>query len=281
MASYGKGEFDGIDSSYQSSRGGVDNTSDHNRLSQRVGNGIQKITQNVGKIKKFVAALGTHSDTDELRENLHDTISNTKRIAEETNKSIKEYARQPAPSNVEQARQFKMQKERLAEEFGIALKEFQGLQRTAAEKEKASVKRARAQSGLDDNYGINSSTDSQAHVPGFSQTRQVLEMEQDVDLDIIREREQSIKKLETDITDVNQIFKDLGMLIHEQGDVLDSIEANIDSSHINVQEGTQQLSKARNYQSKARRKKCICLIILLVVLIIIGIIVGVTVNKNS
>ncbi len=41
-----------------------------------------------------------------------------------------------------------MQKERFMNEFSTALKNFQGAQRQAAEKEKASVKRARASSGF-------------------------------------------------------------------------------------------------------------------------------------
>lgn len=42
-----------------------------------------------------------------------------------------------------------MQKDRLTDEFSVALKNFQTVQRAAAEKEKASVQRARAHSGLD------------------------------------------------------------------------------------------------------------------------------------
>lgn len=41
----------------------------------------------------------------------------------------------------------KMQKERLTEQFSDALKNFQTVQRTAAEKERASISRARAASG--------------------------------------------------------------------------------------------------------------------------------------
>ena len=40
----------------------------------------------------------------------------------------------------------KMQRERLTEEFSNALKSFQTIQRTAAEKERASLSRARASS---------------------------------------------------------------------------------------------------------------------------------------
>lgn len=41
-----------------------------------------------------------------------------------------------------------MQKERLTDEFSTVLTNFQTAQRTAAEKERASVQRARAYSGL-------------------------------------------------------------------------------------------------------------------------------------
>lgn len=44
-------------------------------------------------------------------------------------------------------KQRKMQKERLMNDFSAALNNFQGAQRQAAEKEKASVARARASSG--------------------------------------------------------------------------------------------------------------------------------------
>lgn len=40
-----------------------------------------------------------------------------------------------------------MQRDRLTDDFSTALKNFQTIQRTAAEKERASVARARAQSG--------------------------------------------------------------------------------------------------------------------------------------
>ena len=42
-----------------------------------------------------------------------------------------------------------MQKERLTDEFSNVLKNFQTVQRTTAEKERASVQRARAHSGLE------------------------------------------------------------------------------------------------------------------------------------
>lgn len=53
---------------------------------------------------------------------------------------------------------------------------------------------------------------------------------------------------QSDILDVNTIFKDLATLVHEQGEVIDSIEANVESTHVRVQEGTEQLRQAETYK---------------------------------
>lgn len=286
MASYGRGEFDGI-SSYQSSgynRGSNESSGEFSKLVQNISGNIQKITQNVAQIQRNVNQIGTSQDNEELRERLHQTTHYTNQLAKETNVYIKDLAHLPMPQS--EQRQYKMQKERLTDEFSNALKNFQTVQRTAAEKEKASVQRARAHSSS--NYGRSPFDDDERRSDdmfvsnaGFSQTKQILQMEEDVDLEMLHEREEAIKKLERDIVDVNQIFKDLGMLVHEQGDALDSIEANVENAQVRVEEGTQQLAKARDYQSKARRKKCFCVVILVVVLLVIGIIIAIVFASKS
>ena len=51
---------------------------------------------------------------------------------------------------------------------------------------------------------------------------------------------------------MNTIFKDLATLVHEQGEVIDSIEANVESTHVRVQEGTEQLRQAETYKVKKK-----------------------------
>lgn len=75
-----------------------------------------------------------------------------------------------------------------------------------------------------------------------------LMMEDESSLEEVRQREQAIRQLESDILDVNQIFKELATMVHEQGEVVDSIEANIESAHIQVEEGVRQVSQAATYQ---------------------------------
>lgn len=277
MASYGKGSFNEFPS-YQ----GAGNTGgDSDRLAQNVGSNIQKISQNVSQLERLVKQIGTPQDSEELRDKVSQTTHYTNQLAKETNRDMKDLAHLPVPSDPTKQRQMKMQRERLTEEFSNALKSFQTIQRTAAEKERASLSRARASSQSGYSPFKDEPSDEQFSRPGYSETAQVLAMENDVDLNLMKERETAIHQLEADIMDVNQIFKDLGMLVHEQGEVLDSIEANVEHAEIHVSEGTQQLSKARDYQSKARRKKCCLIIVLLVILAVIGIIIAIVVSNNK
>lgn len=49
---------------------------------------------------------------------------------------------------------------------------------------------------------------------------------------------------------MNQIFKDLATMVHEQGEVIDSIEANVEMAQQNVSQGATELRKARQSQVK-------------------------------
>ena len=104
----------------------------------------------------------------------------------------------------------------------------------------------------------------------------------------LEQREQSMRQLESDIVDVNTIFKvsvlpsvsilwgifgsqDLATMVHEQGEIVDSIEQNIESTTVQVwsylchlfifvffllicvfkvTSGTEQLRQAADYQNK-------------------------------
>jgi len=104
-------------------------------------------------------------------------------------------------------------------------------------------------------------------------------LEEEANLEQLHERERAVRQLEADIGDVNQIFKDLAAMVHDQGEIVDSIEANVETASIRVGEGTEQLMQAERYQNKARRKKIILMIIGLIILaIIIGVIVHSTRN---
>ncbi|KAK2143181.1 hypothetical protein LSH36_871g01040 [Paralvinella palmiformis] len=277
MANRGSfGSYEQKYSSYQTASNtsdGRDHSNDFTRLSQVVGNNIQKISQNVGQIQRMINQIGTPQDSADLRDKLHQIQHYTGQLAKEANRSLKDLAHLPPPSQQSDQRQWKMQKERLTSEFTSILNSFQAAQRKAAEKEKESVARVKAHSGHSQDPFLDDRKGDDQLVSFDRGVQQSVQMEEDIDLQIIQEREKAIRQLESDIMDVNQIFKDLGMLVHEQGEMVDSIEANVQSTEISVESGTQELQKAREYQKKSRRKKCLLALVGILILIFIILII--------
>jgi len=255
--------MEGYNNSYQN--GTSARETEFQRLAQNVGTNIQKILQNVSSMQRMITQIGTPQDTQQLQNQLHQIQHYTGQLAKDTSKQLKELNGYP-PEQALDPRQWKLQRERLQADFTKALDNFQRAQRAAAQKEKDVIKKYKNQGVPPGEEGGSNLID----IEGQSRTQMVMEEEQN--LEYLHERERSIAQLEADIGDVNQIFKDLAAMVHDQGEIVDSIEANVESASIRVNEGSEELRMAERYQSKARRKKlCLALagLIVFIVLIII------------
>lgn len=272
-----RGDF-GAGGGYQSNYGGFgdqrNGDSEYIRLSNQVSNNIQQLTRKIALIQKLVNHIGTPQDVPQNFEKLQSEQKDSSILVKETSSLLQKLGNIQA-SDPGEMRQRKIQQDKLHDNFSNALNNFQKVQRLAAEKERASLQRARAKSmeygGGSGGGGVGYQDESSAMAdkgPAFQ-----VQTEADLSLDEIREREAAIRKLESDIVDVNEIFKDLAIMVHEQGDVIDSIEANVDSAAVHVESGNVHLEKARNYQKASRKKMCILIIILLVVAIALGLII--------
>uniref|UniRef100_A0A4W5QCJ7 Syntaxin-7 n=1 Tax=Hucho hucho TaxID=62062 RepID=A0A4W5QCJ7_9TELE len=243
---------------------------DPNVFTQTIISNIQKITQQTSEIQSIVDKLGTPQDTTELRQQLQQKQQNVNHLAKETDRSVKQFGSLPVTT---EQRQRKIQKDRLITDFSNALVNLQKTQRQAAQKEKAFVARVRSESRVSVMFALGGSP----HLPHVqSQSQEVAITEED--LQLIQERETSIRQLESDITDINEIFKDLGMMVHEQGDVIDSIEANVETADLHVQNAIQQLAQAADYQRKSRKKICILIVVLVVLAVVVGLIIWASVK---
>ncbi len=78
---------------------------------------------------------------------------------------------------------------------------------------------------------------------------------QSLDLIKIEERDNALKKLEHDMNDINVIFKDLAVMVHDQGDIVNSIEANIETTQSRIQISNQNLESAVKNQITNRNMK--------------------------
>lgn len=267
-----------------SSTGSKGGSTEYNRLCSCVSNNIQAINKNVTTIQKLVDKLGTSEDKSQLQSRLQQTEQATQKLAKETHSYLKQLPHLFGESPTER-RQRKIQVEKLADNFSTALNTFQQLQRSAAEKERESVSRARSMSaamptpsvqpmgGYNDEH---SSTSNDRAGSGFQ-----VQAEEEVSVELIEERERAIRQLEADIVGVNEIFRDLATMVYEQGDMIDSIEANVDTAAVHVEDANVQLQKASHYQKAARKKMCCILVILVVVAGALGLIIWLSVRNTK
>jgi len=216
----------------------------------------------------LIAKIGSQADIPTLRDKLHQVQHYTNQIAKDTNQLVKDLTRMPVQGNQSEQRQRKIQRDRLVNDFATVLNNFQSAQRSQKTKEAAIASRSTTL-----NEELTGSAQGSTDVFAQPQQRDQMTLSQvdsDLDLDLLRQQEASVKKLESDIMDINKIFKDLSLLVHEQGDVVDSIESNMESSSLNVSRGLDELRQARDYQAKVRRRKlCIGIIVVVIILIII------------
>lgn len=111
---------------------------------------------------------------------------------------------------------------------------------------------------------------------------QVQVQEQDIEaselqyhLLLTEERNREISQVAEGIREVNSIFKDLGALVNQQGEQLDTIEDNILQLHGNTQQASRELTKAHEYQKKKSKWSCIiltalCIFVLVMVLAVMS-----------
>ncbi|KAH8396496.1 hypothetical protein KR222_011502 [Zaprionus bogoriensis] len=91
-------------------------------------------------------------------------------------------------------------------------------------------------------------------------TQQQLLLFEEENTRLAQHREAEVTKIVKSIYDLNDIFKDLGHMVHEQGTIMDRIDYNVEQTQTRVSEGLRQLQRAEMYQRK-NRKMCIILVL--------------------
>eukprot|EP00124_Ichthyophonus_hoferi_P005493 Ihof_evm2s811 gene=Ihof_evmTU2s811 len=76
----------------------------------------------------------------------------------------------------------------------------------------------------------------------------VLDNEIDYNEAVIMEREEGIERIHSEVFQVNEMFRDLGCMVHEQGSHMDQIEANISSVNTTTEKGLEELTDAQDLQ---------------------------------
>ncbi|EFA81739.1 t-SNARE family protein [Heterostelium album PN500] len=83
----------------------------------------------------------------------------------------------------------------------------------------------------------------------------------------IQDRHNDIQRLEQSISELHALFLDMAVLVDVQGEMLNSIEANVESTVMNVKAGVDNLAEANKLHRRSRKKMYILLCIVVIVLI--------------
>lgn len=178
--------------------------------------------------------------------------------------------------NQGEERNRRMTKEKLVKDFKEVIQKFAVCEQSALSKDRTTVSQQRDRSSFaedKDRYEGNQD-DERSRLVYEDQHRNLSQMDAQIDYSsaLIQEREEGIKEIEATMQEVNDIYRDLGTIVHEQGDMLDNIEANMSSVDHHVETGAKELVKANHYQKKTRNKMCCVLVIVVVVAAILTIV---------
>eukprot|EP00548_Thalassiothrix_antarctica_P013337 CAMPEP_0194168370 /NCGR_PEP_ID=MMETSP0154-20130528/3367_1 /TAXON_ID=1049557 /ORGANISM="Thalassiothrix antarctica, Strain L6-D1" /LENGTH=311 /DNA_ID=CAMNT_0038879501 /DNA_START=24 /DNA_END=959 /DNA_ORIENTATION=- len=120
----------------------------------------------------------------------------------------------------------------------------------------------------DTKFGIDLNTESE----NFFSSSQQLSVVGDL-TEAVHSRDQEIASIAQSIEELGTIFKELAVLVIDQGTILDRIDYNMEAVVEHTKTGIQQLEKAEKSQKSARPMKCIicllCVIALLLVILVL------------
>lgn len=138
------------------------------------------------------------------------------------------------------------------------------VQRRALEKERAS------KAALEDGTSTQApSAGGQLQYQQMDQAQLAEQSEVDFQENLIIEREGEIRQIEQSVGELNELFRDVATIVREQGDMLDTIDHNVENVLQDTRGADVELRSASRYQKSARNKACCLLLILAVVLVII------------
>merc|ERR1712154_130876 len=87
----------------------------------------------------------------------------------------------------------------------------------------------------------------------------------------LEEQNKGLRKIETSVKELQELFNELNILVIEQQDLIDSVDQNVVETKELVQSGTQHLEIAEKHQKRTRKMMLcgiICCLIILIIIII-------------
>jgi len=230
-------------------------------------NNIQTFSSNVTTLTKTISKIGTNQDSSQVREIIEDLINKTAVLAREIKQGIEQLSK-----TITKEKKAELMK--LTGDFQIWVQKFQDDGKSYGnKKERTPVPQQQQQQQYQNEFMPNNDYRNNNDEEAFLQKKQQLvEVENDREFNeqIIRERHQGIKEIETKVVELNEMFRDLSIIVDEQGVEIDNIESHISNAEQYTSQGVEEVASAEKKQRSARTKMC-C--IALIIVVIIGVVI--------
>ncbi|WWC69565.1 uncharacterized protein I206_103508 [Kwoniella pini CBS 10737] len=232
---------------------------------------IFKIQSNVQGIQKLVDKLGGNADGPTLRTSLHNLTEATREMVKRSTEDLKKITAYPAGGEHSSRKPIQ---NKLSKEFGNAITSFQRVSRQSAERQRSFVEsqKRRVDKLVEESEEAHDEPRNSVEleqVQAQQQVQQVSPQELDFQETLIAEREAEIREIESGIHELNDIFRDLGTMVVEQGGLIDNIESNVTSVARDTSSAAEELTTAHEYQRKAGRRMACLLVILVIVVAVV------------
>ena len=231
---------------------------------QNLGNNIHKIKQNVKNIQKMITQISSLNDCKKFQEHLQKIFEETNNLARMSTEQLKEL-NSFDQSDLEKSR-WKTQCDALQEQLKKALLRLTEAQAAAVEKESEVMKKCSVRCNAEGQGGEKSPAQSLAML---EQQQIIKDME---------ERAEALRKLETDIVEIHELFKEVAILVHDQGQTINEVEINTEDAKNYVEKGLAELKEADKLKRKSRKKQCfiaiVCAVVLLTIIIIVAVVMS-------
>jgi len=260
------GDYSGYQGGQRNSVGGRQSTITSN---------LMQISTNITSLQKLTNQIGTSRDSAQMREQLSKLVSETREIGTQTSNLLKRWDDNDKDS--------RLHKGKLMKEYQMLLQQFGDIVKYSAEKERENplLKKQEVPTvaiAFGGAYHDPSLPQFATGQPNIERDNDLFQRQQVIDFQNLQivDRGDSIKDLEKSVIEINELFIDVAKLVKESQPMIDSIEANVESSVIATDRGVVELRKASTYQKSSRGKLCCLLLIFVVILAVVAIVIWVT-----
>jgi uncharacterized Zn ribbon protein len=262
MASFGDYDISGRNNSF---------------LVDELSKNIQNFMKNVTALENKINRSSSHSYR--TVQDIVQLSSDTAHLAKLTQESIVKLKKGSIYNQLSQGDRMKL--DRNAMHFKSLLGKFHNLHKSATELQEEQVSIAetrrprfgsaagsvRSDNPFGEDEEDNAPLMSRDKLANEREMQEVLQMENQATQ--LEERHHAMRQLQSDMTDLNQIVRDMASMVVEQGDTIDVIETNVDSAANSVEKGTKSLARAAKYKSVSRKLVIIILIVVSVVVVVV------------